>query len=262
MFIREESLKHWIDHFYGYGSWDARFWFVGHEEGGGDLPEEVAAKLEYFDSVHPGNNFELCNIRELYQQVTNPEDTGKHINLYEHRFGKNAALHGGWRNLIGFAHGYQNKKLPDLLKYQRTSFVSTNEAMVQLYPLPSPHNHAWYYSWVVIPGLSFIRRRDQYEAHLYPARIGHILQMIMTHKPEVVLMYGMSNINKIKESVSQFFPAAKFKLVNAIKMKIPQHHQANVDGTKLLITTQVPTLRHNRIETGFDWYAFGKSVRK
>jgi hypothetical protein len=29
----------------------------------------------------------------------------------------------------------------------------------------------------------------------------------------------------------------------------------------MLITTQIPALRHNRIETGFDWQAFGKSVK-
>jgi hypothetical protein len=29
----------------------------------------------------------------------------------------------------------------------------------------------------------------------------------------------------------------------------------------LLITSQIPALRHNRIETGFDWEEFGKSVR-
>jgi len=33
------------------------------------------------------------------------------------------------------------------------------------------------------------------------------------------------------------------------------------DGTILLITTQVPVLKHNRVETGFDWYEFGKMVK-
>jgi hypothetical protein len=50
-------------------------------------------------------------------------------------------------------------------------------------------------------------------------------------------------------------------MVKAIKQKIPQHHRADLNGTSLLITTQVPTLRHNRIETGFDWQEFAKTVR-
>jgi hypothetical protein len=75
------------------------------------------------------------------------------------------------------------------------------------------------------------------------------------------LMYGMDNINMLKESVQQFFPAVKFKMIKAIKLQIPQHHRADLNGTMLLITTQIPALRHNRIETGFDWYEFGKNLK-
>ena len=71
----------------------------------------------------------------------------------------------------------------------------------------------------------------------------------------------MDNINTLKKSVQQFFPDAIFKLIKATKRQIPQHHRADIDGTTVLITTQVPALRHNRIETGFDWEEFGKVVK-
>jgi hypothetical protein len=61
-----------------------------------------------------------------------------------------------------------------------------------------------------------------------------------------------NNINLLKKSVQEFFPDAKFKMVKAIKQQIPQHHRADFDGTTLLITTQIPALKHNRIETGYD----------
>jgi hypothetical protein len=48
MLLEEKALKSWIDNFYGYGAWHAKFWFVNYEESGGDLPEEVAEKLNYF----------------------------------------------------------------------------------------------------------------------------------------------------------------------------------------------------------------------
>ena len=89
----------------------------------------------------------------------------------------------------------------------------------------------------------------------------HILKNISVYKPEVVLMYGMDNINLLKKSVQEFFPDAKFRMVKAIKREIPQYHQADFNGITLLITTQIPALRHNRIETGFDWYEFGKLVK-
>ena len=69
MLIEEKALKHWIDNFYGYGSWQARFWFVGYEEGGGEVPEEVADKLNYFHMMHPQTDDVLCDIRELYKHV-------------------------------------------------------------------------------------------------------------------------------------------------------------------------------------------------
>ena len=88
-----------------------------------------------------------------------------------------------------------------------------------------------------------------------------ILKNISVYKPEVVLMYGMDNINFLKKSVRAFFPAAKFRMMKGIKRQTPQYHRTDFNGTTLLITTQIPALKHNRIETGFDWYGFGKLVK-
>jgi hypothetical protein len=268
MLIEENKLKHWIDHFYGYGSWHARMWFISYEEGGGDLPEEVAEKLNYFYNAHdPNNHTTLCDLRELYRHVAFRVDgpkAGLFTNLYEYRFDSHAIQHGVWKNLIGFAHGYRNQKLPDLLPYQKNAFAlssARNEALIKLYPLPSPHNHAWYYSWLDLPQSGFLKSRALYQEHVYQRRMQTILSNLATHKPEVVLMYGMNNINALKKSVQAFFPEVQFKMVKAIKLQIPQHHRANLNGTTLLITTQIPALRHNRIETGFDWQEFGKTVK-
>ena len=268
MLIEEKALKHWIDNFYGYGSWDARFWFIAHEEGGGDLPEEVAEKINYFSRVHPSPvEKTLCDIRELYRHVAIRWEGPKanlFNNFYEYRFDNNATQHGVWKNLIAFVHGYGSKKLPDLLAYQKQTFTSPSahsEALIKLYPLPAPHNHGWYYSWLDLPQLSFLKSRTLYQDHVYQNRVHNILSNISTYKPEVVLMYGMENINTLKKSVQEFFPGAKFKMIKATKLQIPQHHRADLNGTTMLITTQVPALRHNRIETGFNWEEFGKRVR-
>ena len=74
-------------------------------------------------------------------------------------------------------------------------------------------------------------------------------------------MYGMKNVQVLKESAKGMFPEAKFKTVKAIPLQIPQHHVAKLGATILVITTQLPTLRHNRLETGFDWERFGKLVK-
>jgi hypothetical protein len=265
MRIEDKPLRHWIDNFYGYGSWRARTWFIGYEEGGGDLPEEVAEKLNYFHSIHRSDD--LCDIRELYRHVSFREDGPKadsFKNLYDYRFDSNAIQNSVWKNLIAFEHGYKNKNLPDMLLYQKNSFAlpsAQNEALIRLYPLPAPHNHAWYYSWLDLPKFDFLKSRTLYQEHLYQSRMHTILSNISANKPEVVLMYGMNNINALKNSVQNFFDGVKFKMIKAIAQQIPQHHRAHFNGTTMLITTQIPALRHNRIETGFDWQAFGKTIQ-
>lgn len=265
--IKEEALKHWIEHFYGYGSWEARIWFIGYEEGGGDIADEVADKLAYFHNVHAfGNHKPLCDIRELYKQVgftvTGPR-ADLFSTLFDYRFDKEAVLHGTWKNLIAFVHGYKSKPLPDLIDYQKKSLASASrksEALLKLYPLPA-HNHAWYYSWLDLPRLPYLKSRASYQEFVYQNRMHTFLSNLLEYKPEVVVMYSMNNIDKIKKSVQAFYPGTKFKMIKAIKRQIPQHHRADIGGTTLLITTQIPALRHNRIETGFDWQAFGKTVK-
>ncbi len=268
MFIEEKKLQHWVNLFYGYGSWSARFWFIGYEESGGNSPQEVAEKFNYFSKEHSSvSSGTLCDIRKLYRQLTVTEGDRKgelFTNRHEYRFGPNAIQHRIWKNLIAFERGYQNEKLPDLINYQCQKLALPDlaqEALISLYPLPSPHNHAWYYSWLNLPQVDYLKSREHYEAHVYEARIQTILSNVRAHQPEVVLMYGMNNINSLKESVSSFFPQAKFALSKAVKQQIPPCHRAEVNGTILLITTQIPALRHNRIETGFNWETFGRLCR-
>jgi len=265
--IEEKSLQHWIDNFYGYGSWRARFWFVAHEEGGGELPEEVSEKLDYFKMMHAQRDGVLCDIRELYKRVVVRWESPKanlFQNLYEYRFGKNAVQHGIWKNLIAFACGYRHEEIPELLPHQQQNFLSPEarkEALIRLYPLPAPHSHAWYYNWLDLPEHPFLKSRTLYQEQLYERRIHTILLNMRACKPEVVLMYGMENINRLKKSVQEFFDGAKFKMIKATTRQIPQHHRIDISGTTMLITTQIPALRHNRIETGFDWEEFGKRVK-
>lgn len=264
MLIEEQKLAHWIRDFYGFGSYNAPVWFIGYEEGGGDLPEEVAERLDYFFNLGPGDNQSLCDLRELYKNVVfraEGQRTKLFKTLYDYRFGDQAVLHGVWKNLIAFSHGYRGIKLPDLVTYQKELFTLTNEALIQLYPLPSPHNHAWYYSWLDLPQKSFLTTRKTYEEHLYPQRIQTLLEKVSQYKPEVVLMFSMNNINALKRSLQNYFDRVEFRMVKGIKLQTPQYHRADISQTTFIITTQTPALKHNRIETGFDWERLGREVR-
>jgi hypothetical protein len=265
MLIEPKALQHWINNFYGYGSWYAPFWFIGYEESGADTPEELADRLNYFYNLTSANSPTLCDIRELYRHVSFSVEgprSEKFSNLYDYRFGNHPTLHGLWKNLIAFVHGYQNKQLPDLVTYQQNSFALPSpptEALIPLHPLPA-HDHAWYYAWLDLPQLPFLKRRSIYEDYVFPGRIRIILENIKVYKPEVVLMYGMDNINLLKQFAEEVFQKTNFKTVRGIKRQIPQHHRVEINGTILLITTQVPALKHRRVETGFDWYEFGRTL--
>ena len=99
MLIEKNPLNTGIDNFYGYGSWHARFWFIGYEEGGGEVPEEVADKLNYFHKVHAQADGALCDIRELYKYVAVRWDGPKANslnNLDEYRL-QQCKQHGAWK---------------------------------------------------------------------------------------------------------------------------------------------------------------------
>jgi len=267
MLIKPEPLAHWIDNFFGYGSWHARFWFVAYEDSGGETPEEVAEKINYFYDVHnQAQEGELSDIRQFFRHLTIPWDGPKanmFSNRFDYRFGEQAAPNTVWRNLIAFEHGYRGEPVPDALAYQRDHLAAPNErneALVRLFPLPASNHHAWYYAWLDLPDMPFLKSRRDYEEHVYPGRMQRLLNYIKTYKPEVVLMYGMNNINTLKRSVLEGFSGASFRMVKAQKQYTPQYHRADLDGTVLLITTQFPALHHGRVETGFDWEAFGKRV--
>jgi hypothetical protein len=266
MLIDEKALKHWIDHFYGYGSWDAKVWFIGYEEHGGETPEEVSEMVGYFSKAHSGaSEPTLCDIREMHRHRSFRREGRKsdlYNNHFQYRFDTNAVLHGTWKNMTAFVHALKNEKTFDVYSYQKELFASaeSNEALIELYPLPSPHKHTWYYNWLDVPRLPFLRSRKLYQDHLYERRMNTILSNITTYRPEVVLMYGMDNINNLKTSIANFFNV-RCRLVQASSNKIPQHHIAEIGDTKMIITTQIPALRHNRQSSAFDWWAFGETIR-
>jgi len=47
--------------------------------------------------------------------------------------------------ILSHHYGFNEKKLPDLAEVPGDVVLRKNDlALINLYPLPSPHNHAWY----------------------------------------------------------------------------------------------------------------------
>lgn len=263
--MQQNLLQHWIDSFYGYGSWSAPHWYISYEEDGGDTPEEVAEKIEFFGKRQSVGD-DLVDIRELYKVCTIPWDSNRLASLetlFDLRFGQQANSSTVWRNLSAFGHAWENEKFTDELEYQRHQFARKDrgrEAWLKLYPLPA-HSHAWYYAWLELPDLPFLKTRVTYEDHLFRTRLTKFVEGIRQYRPRLVLMYGMNNIQAIRQFIIASFPGTRFGSVKSTKLKIPSHHYTTIGNTMLVVTTQIPALRHQRVETGFDWAAFGSQLR-
>ena len=87
--------------------------------------------------------------------------TGTHKN--------DSKLQGTWGSLIRFVKGYCGKIYDSDLEYQKTSLAfpeNGNEALIELFHLPSPNKQVWYYGWLDIKDQKLsrlLKTRKSYE---------------------------------------------------------------------------------------------------
>ena len=84
--INDELLEALINGFYGYGNYQAPYWFVGMEESGGNSIEEIAQRIETWDKR---GRKELEDVAEYSREIG--------INRY---FDDHAKLQSTWNKLI------------------------------------------------------------------------------------------------------------------------------------------------------------------
>ena len=164
--------------FYGYGTWAAKYWFVGLEEGGGKTCDEVSARLRAWDQR---GRPEIVDLRGFHR------DAGLHG-----WFDSNSSAQSTWGPLIRavlVAKGREpNNQL--ILDYQRSRFGAGDgeTAAIEALPLPSPGRKVWNYDrW---SGLPLLRERIAYERAYTQPRSDRIVDLITLHEPEVVVFYG------------------------------------------------------------------------
>lgn len=162
--------------FFGYGSWDAKLWFIGMEEGGGTSLEEIEKRLASWDRTD-----ELADLRAF------------HAGIGERRwFSDRPKIQSTWGKLIRIALAAQGKPTDteSVRHYQQNHLGRRGgaEALIELMPLPSPSTADWLYASAGIPSIA---TRDGYRDTTRPARIAAIRQRIGKHRPEAVVFYGI-----------------------------------------------------------------------
>src|SRR4029077_12129475 len=170
-------LGEYADKFFGFGSWDARIWFIGIEEAGGWKKEDVRARLDAWKQKR----------RDLEDAPTFYPASGNH-----RWHGVSAGVQSTWKQLIRMLLVGRGERDTDdaILNYQRCHFGRTDgrECLAELLPLPSPNTTTWKYdNW---SNLSWLKTRSSYQNYLSLTRAFAIQQNIEKHHPKVVIFYA------------------------------------------------------------------------
>ena len=175
----DDQLLHTFMHgFYGYGSYQADYWFIGMEEGGGDTVDEVSKRLTVWDQR---GRREVEDVAEYHLAlgITYP-------------FAEKAKLQPTWAKLIRVLLSIEGEAptKEDVRRYQQQQWARSNGnvCLLELLPLPSPSTSHWLYGQSSqLPDLA---TRDRYRERWSAIRIAALRQRIAAHQPKAVIFYS------------------------------------------------------------------------
>lgn len=178
-------LESYIEGFYGHGSYEAKYWFIGMEfGGGGSLPEVVSRIQGWYERGG----------KEL-------EDLGPNgVGAGSRWFLSNYPLQPTWKQLIRIVLSAEGKPagIEDIRAYQRDQLGREGgcDCILELLPLPSPGLNRWeFYPELADPHhprLDYLRNRRTYTHYVAPGRAAHLRDRILQYRPHAVIFYGTS----------------------------------------------------------------------
>ena len=178
--LPDKLLTDYTHGFFGYGSWKAKIWFVGMEEGGGGSLEDVVSRLVAWDKK---GRKKLQDLRSF------------HVDRGETRWHLDSPrLQRTWKQLIRMhllAHG-ESDSWQEMVRFQQNEFgkIGGDVCSIELLSLPSPGLDTWHYAnW---SKLSWLKTRDCYTDFLLRDRVSTIQKAIKLYRPPVVVFYGSS----------------------------------------------------------------------
>jgi hypothetical protein len=183
-------LEDFMRRFFGYGSWDAKLWFVGMEEGGGECMEEIERRFAAWD-----RSDDLADAREYHAGIGG-------VRWFDQR----PKIQSTWGKLIRVALAASGRETDteSVRRYQRDAFGrhGGEMAVIELLPLPSPSTSNWLYESFGIPAIS---TRDRYRDGVRPQRIKAIRERIEKHRPALVVFYGIGYGEDWEEIIGRRF---------------------------------------------------------
>jgi hypothetical protein len=177
--LADTVLESYIQRFYGHGRYEAKYWFIGMEFGGGISPAEIVRTIQgWLDRGAP----------EL-EDLVSPERPAQGSHWFEGR----VPLQPTWAKLIRVALSAEGAppSREQVRAYQRDKLgrIGGLDCILELLPLPSPGLNKWLF-YPDYSGLPYLSNRATYTSHVAPERAEHLRQRISEHCPGAVVFYG------------------------------------------------------------------------
>ena len=181
---------------FGYGRWDAPYWFVGPEQGQGrgeenDLKRRLQAWRELGSS-------ELCDCKKFCEAIN------------EHRWHRDGKLQATWRPLMLLLMTFLNKQAnkENLQKYQRSQWgrITGETCVIEL-------------SGLAANNLTVPRDRETFREK----RIDVIRERMAQNRPRLVVMYGTTQKQSWEKIAGRSFPPNKVLVSNGGILTLTPH---------------------------------------
>jgi len=212
--LDDKLLQDFINGFYGYGNYQAPYWFIGLEEGGGNSIQEINSRLATWDKR---GRQELEDVADYHI------DFG--ISKY---WGPHPPLEATWNKLIRILLSAKGTppSTEDVRTYQRDHLGRTGgeTCLLELLPLPSPSISHWLYANG--SKLANLATRQSYRDWLIPLRVQRLRERIQMHSPPNVIFYGKTYLEHWQA------------IAGPPLRKVPELDifQARTDGTLFIVT--------------------------
>ena len=244
--LDKDLLSNRLENFWGLGRFEADYWFVGMEEGGGNSEDEVSKRLQTWSDLG------CTPLVDNYQYHIGVEGYD-----FDGFFDGNIRQQATWAKLIRTMKVINDPnneyKSQDIKDFQSKNWgrCDSENCLIEIFPLPSPNANHWNYdNWSDIP---ILRSRESYKSALRDPRIKSLGQKIDIYKPKLVLMYGMS-----AEFLDIWSEVAKIKFNQSPKIVIYQDkfiYCAHKDNTLFVVTYQP-----NAVWANAYWEGVGKKI--
>lgn len=173
-------LQEFCSSFFGYGSEDAKHWFLSMEEGGGNTEEELQLRINIW---HESGRPELADIAAFHKSIEQ-----------KHWFDAHPRIQKTWAAMIRVVLSYDG--LPtdteSVRRYQRDHLgrAGGSTRLSPLLPLPSRKLADWNYnSWTDDTTFS---TRLSYQEEFLPSRISHLSRAVTSYMPRTVTFLGLT----------------------------------------------------------------------